>query len=230
MKKPNTLKAVLFDLDGTLIDTIVEFIIVVQSIREEHGLPVLSESKIRDNVSNGANAMIKLALEIEEHHPQFSFHRKHFLDLYGDVAGKKCKPFNGITKSIKWLGEKKIKWGITTNKPRIYTNAILNKNIFNPKPDCVVCPEDIQNPKPSPEALLLSCEILGCNPEESVYIGDHSRDIEAGNRAGMYTIFANYGYISSRDRPERCDANAFAQDPEELKDLLIYAFPYLKRG
>ena len=231
MQEPKSLKAVLFDLDGTLIDTAVEFIVVVQSMRDKYGLPpTTSESKIRESVSDGANALIKLALEIDEFHPKFSFYRQTFLDIYKDLAGKKCKPYNGIKKSIKWLGEQKIKWGIATNKPRIYTDAILRENIFNPMPNCVICPEDIRNPKPSPEALLLACEILGCNPKETVYIGDHARDIEAGNTAGMYTIFANYGYISARDRCKKIDANAFAQDPKELKKLLTNAFPYCKRG
>ena len=72
--------------------------------------------------------------------------------------------------------------------------------------------------------------MLGCKPKETVYIGDHARDIEAGNTAGIYTIFANYGYISARDRYKKIDANAFVQDPNELKKLLTNAFPCSKRG
>ncbi len=229
MRRQSSLKAVLFDLDGTLIDTAVEFIIIIQSMREEHGLAAVSETKIRENICDGANALIKLALEIDESHPKFSFYRQHFLDLYKKIAGSKCRPYNGIKRSIKWLGENEIKWGIATNKPRVYSNAILKKNTFSPMPDCVVCPEDIKNPKPSPDALLLGCEIIGCKPEESVYIGDHARDIQAGNSAGMYTIFANYGYVPARADLQRITANAFAQDPLELKKLLVCAFPDLKR-
>ncbi len=100
MQEPNSLKAVLFDLDGTLIDTAVEFIIIVKSMRDKYGLPTTSEAKIRDSVSDGANALIKLALEVDEFHPEFSFYRQTFLDMYKDLAGKKCKPYNGIRKSI----------------------------------------------------------------------------------------------------------------------------------
>ena len=229
MNRTTSLNAVLFDLDGTLIDTAVEFIIVVQAMREEYDLPLLNESRIRERVSDGSNEMVKLALEIEENHPKFADYTHRVVDQYREIAGSKCVPFRGILNFIRWLGKNKIKWGIATNKPRLYTNSILEKMTFNPFPDSVVCPEDITNPKPSPEALLLSCKLLKCNPNESVYIGDHSRDIEAGRRAGMYTIIANYGYISSTDDPNRWGANALAENALEFKNLLSSAFPYLKR-
>jgi len=229
MNRPRHLTAVLFDLDGTLIDTAVEFITVVRQIRERYGLPPLKDCQIRALVSEGATALVKLALEINENHPNFYEHKQNFLNLYGQIAGSKCKPFQGILNTIKWLNGEQIKWGIATNKPRNFTDSLLKKISFNPAPQCVVCPEDIKNPKPSPEALLLSCKKLKCKPNESVYIGDHFRDIEAGRRAGMYTIVANYGYIASTQNPKKWGANALAKNAMELKDLLVLAFPDLKR-
>ncbi len=228
MTYKSSFSAVFFDLDGTLIDTAVEFILVVQSIRAEQHLQPLKDSKIRERISDGASELVKLALEIEESDPDFDSHRGHFLALYSKIAGSKCAPFAGILNLIEWLGERKIKWGIATNKPRLYTNAIIEKINFKPMPGVVVCPEDISHPKPSPEALLYGCEKLRCEPNEAVYIGDNARDIAAGQNAGMYTIAAGYGYISAQDKPHTWGADALALNAQDLKRLLVSAVPYFQ--
>lgn len=216
-----TLKAVIFDLDGTLVDTADEFVPAVQSLRAEHGRPAMDPQRIRASVSNGARALVSLGLEMTEDAPEFESNRLRLLELYSEVLGTLAAPYPGITPLLARLQEKGISWGISTNKPRIYTEALLARLAIQPPPGSVVCPDDIGNRKPHPESLYRNCRELQCAPHEAIYIGDHLRDIEAGRRAGMYTIAAAYGYIEPGDNPLQWGANAHAERSDDLLELIL---------
>lgn len=216
-----TLKAVIFDLDGTLVDTADEFIPAVQGLRAEHGHPAMDPQRIRASVSNGARALVSLGLDMPEDAPEFESNRLRLLELYSEVLGTLAAPYPGIETLLARLHERGITWGIATNKPRIYTEALLARLAIQPPPGSVVCPDDVGNRKPHPESLYRNCRDLQCAPHEAIYIGDHLRDIEAGRRAGMYTIAAAYGYIEPGDDPLLWGANAHAQRSDELLELIL---------
>ncbi|WP_116368702.1 HAD family hydrolase [Parahaliea mediterranea] len=215
------LEAVLFDLDGTLIDTASEFVVVVQALRAEHDLPPMDELRIRASVSNGARALVQLALDIDEAAPVFESKRQRLLALYSEVLGTTATPYPGIAELLAELGERGIGWGISTNKPRAYTEPLLAALALEPAAGSVVCPDDVKERKPHPESLYLACRQLSCSPAGTIYIGDHRRDIEAGRRAGMRTVAALYGYIEAEDDPAGWGADIAVQCSTELQGLLF---------
>ncbi|MAT91509.1 MAG: phosphoglycolate phosphatase [Halioglobus sp.] len=218
---PQTLRAVIFDLDGTLVDTADEFVPAVQALRAEHGLAPMAPARIRASVSNGARALVSLGLGMQETHADFEGRRQRLLQLYSEVLGSAARLYPGIDALLRRLQAAGVAWGISTNKPRPYTEPLLQSLAIDPAPGSVVCPEDVAERKPHPETLYRNCRDLGCAPFEAVYIGDHLRDIEAGRRAGMYTIAAAYGYIEDGDDPDRWGACARADNSEHLASLIF---------
>jgi phosphoglycolate phosphatase len=218
---PDKLQAVIFDLDGTLVDTADEFVVVVQALRAEHGREPLPDQLIRSNVSNGARALTTLALDLQESAAEFEDKRLRLLELYSEVLGTVASLYPGIQELLDAFSERNIRWGIATNKPRAYTEPLLAALDLSPAPGSVVCPDDVTDRKPHPESLYLNCRHLDCSPANSVYIGDHQRDIEAGRRAGMVTIAATYGYIEDHDDPASWGANLQADCSRKLQALLL---------
>lgn len=218
---PTTLKAVIFDLDGTLVDTADEFIPVVQRLRAEHGRGAMDPQRIRACVSNGARALVSLGLDMAEDAPEFESKRLRLLELYSEVLGTLATPYPGIETLLHQLQERGIAWGISTNKPKAYTEPLLTQLNIQPPPASVVCPEDISERKPHPESLYRNCRELHCSPDQAIYVGDHARDIEAGRRAGMYTIAAAYGYIEAGDDPLDWGANVQAHCSDDLLGIIL---------
>lgn len=215
------LRAVIFDLDGTLIDTADEFVIVVQALRAEHRLEAMDPDLIRSTVSNGARALVTLGLGLAESDDDFETQRLRLLDIYSEVLGSSAQPYPGIVALLEELAALGIAWGISTNKPRAYTAPLLERLAIKPAPGSVVCPDDVNDRKPHPESLYLNCKHLDCSPHEAIYVGDHCRDIEAGRRAGMYTIAAAYGYIEAHDDPGQWNADAIVEHSGALRDLIL---------
>ncbi|MEM9256092.1 MAG: HAD-IA family hydrolase [Pseudomonadota bacterium] len=217
---PKPLQAVIFDLDGTLIDTADEFIAAVQQLRAEHGKVPMDPERIRASVSSGVRALAGLALGIEVTAPELEPDRLRLLELYAELVGTLARPYPGLVDLINRLGDEGIAWGIATNKPRVYTETLLASLQDLPTPGSVVCRDDVSTPKPDPESLYRSCQLLACSPRQAIYVGDHQRDIEAGRRSGMYTIGAAYGYIEPGDEPGRWGADTLAYNSETLAQLI----------
>ena len=215
------LRAVLLDLDGTLVDTAGDFIPAVQTLRAEHALGPLDAPLIRAQVSNGSRALVRLALDLREDAPGFEGKRRRLLELYGAVLGRYARPYPGMRELIAACAQRRIAWGVVTNKPRAYALPLLATLAL--KPGSVCCPEDVTRPKPHPESLERACAELGCAPAQAIYVGDHARDIEAGQRAGMYTIAAAYGYLEAGDAAGRWGASAIAQSSTAVAGLLFGA-------
>jgi len=213
--------AVIFDLDGTLVDTAPEFITVVQDMRKRHGLAPLEDTTIRQTVTNGAAALVSLALDIPLSDPAFDNHRQTFLRAYQSSIGEASQVYSGLRELLAILKDKNIPWGVATNKLRLYADPLLTSLAFNPPAGSLVTPSDVVNPKPDPESILLSCRNLGARPEKSVYVGDHLRDIEAGRAAGCRTIAAAYGYLEPGENPAAWGADHLVGSSEELCELLV---------
>ncbi|RLQ22736.1 HAD family hydrolase [Seongchinamella sediminis] len=210
----------LFDLDGTLVDTADEFVVVVQQLRAEHDLPPLEPARIRRSVSNGARALVALGLDMDPAHRQFESKRLRLLELYSDVLGSSARPYPGINALLAELDRRGIAWGVATNKPRAYAEPLLARIDLPPCPS-LVCPDDVKDRKPHPESLYRNCRDLDCAPHQAIYIGDHRRDIEAGKRAGMLTIAAAYGYIEADDNPRDWGADLLTDDSASLAALIF---------
>jgi len=216
---PHT-QAVLFDLDGTLIDTAPEFIHIGLQLRAAAGLAPMSGDIIRQSVSGGAISMVQTALELSATDPQFETWRQQFLTLYEAELGQYSAPYPGLVELIAELHGAGVSWGIVTNKLERFAAPLMKRMPFDPPAGAVITPDHVAQPKPDPEAILLACKHLGASPKHSLFIGDHLRDIEAGKSAGCYTIAAAYGYLAAEESASLWGADAVALSSEHLADLI----------
>lgn len=210
------IRAVMFDLDGTLLDTAPDFVVVVNQLLTEEGRRELAPEIIRPGVSNGSKALIKLAFSIDESDARFEHLRQRLLELYLAQIAVYTRPFPGIALLLDKLAEHKIIWGIATNKPAVFTLPLMAALDIQPAPMSVICPDHVSRSKPDPESLLLASKQLGCAPEEIIYIGDHKRDIDCGKGAGSITIAAAYGYVDADDNAENWSADYCVNHADEI--------------
>lgn len=222
------IKAVLFDLDGTLIDTATDFIRIITRMSEQNNWQAPPSTAIREQVSAGAAAMVKLMLTYnnqpisDERVQQF---RQQFLDEYEAAICVESRIFPGLEQILRHLENIDTPWGIVTNKPRGLASKLLETLKLEERCEVLVCPEDVRKTKPDPEPMYLALEKLGLPrgvANSVIYVGDHIRDIHAGNNAGMITVLAAYGYIPPEDQDdlEAWGADYISQTPEALVELL----------
>ncbi len=214
MAKP--IRAVMFDLDGTLLDTAPDFIVVVNQLLVEKNQAPLPADTIRTSVSNGSKALVKLAFGLDENHEQFEPLRQRLLELYLNHLAVYTKPFPGISALLEKLADNNIAWGIATNKPATYTLPLMAALNIQPAPMSVICPDHVGRSKPDPESLFLAGKQLNCSPEEIIYIGDHKRDIDCGKGAGSITIAAAYGYLDQSEDPASWQADYCVNHADEI--------------
>ncbi len=217
------MKAVLFDLDGTLIDTAADFVRIIQQMCRDEQRPVVEAEIIRTQVSEGARAMVQLVYpEMDVTDPVFLAHRQRFLNTYGDNIVVDTNLFEGMYPLLEELEAHQIPWGIVTNKPRGLSELLLAALNLTERCAVLVCPEDVSKTKPDPEPMYLAAKKLNLEARDIIYVGDHPRDIDAGRNAEMYTILAAYGYlpVESRDDLLAWQADAIIQTVPELHQLL----------
>lgn len=196
------LKAVLFDLDGTLVDTAKDFIYIIKEIADKYNLICPEEHTIREQVSAGSLAMVSLFTQSNAGNnltqEVLLQYRQEFLDKYKENICVQSELYLGIDELLTNLEKHNIPWGIVTNKPRILAEKLLTSLSLNTRCSTLICPDDVQKSKPDPEPMLLALDQLNIpyeNARQVFYIGDHIRDIKAGSEAHMQTIIAGYGYI-----------------------------------
>ena len=217
------MKAVLFDLDGTLIDTAADFVRIIQQMCRDEQRPVVEAEIIRTQVSEGARAMVQLVYpEMDVTDPVFLAHRQRFLNTYGDNIVVDTNLFEGMYPLLEELEAHQIPWGIVTNKPRGLSELLLAALNLTERCAVLVCPEDVSKTKPDPEPMYLAAKQLNLEARDIIYVGDHPRDIDAGRNAEMYAILAAYGYlpVESRDDLLAWQADAIIQTVPELHQLL----------
>ncbi|MFK0572353.1 HAD family hydrolase [Endozoicomonas sp.] len=214
------IEGVFFDLDGTLLDTAEDFVITINKMLTEHQQPELDGHVIRQNVSAGSRGLMQLAFKIppgtELEQKKAQFLQYYDLHIQDHNRSTLSQPYPGILPLIDELERRNLAWGIVTNKPKPYAIALIRQAGLFDRSHSIVCPEDVRNAKPDPESLILACKQANCSPENSVYIGDHIRDIEAGKRAGMVTVAAHYGYIAEGDNPEQWQADFNIDNVQQL--------------
>lgn len=212
------LKAVLFDLDGTLLDTAPDFKTALNLLLAEESKQPLTEEQVKVMVSHGSADLIANAFHITAEDPEFEGLRARLLDFYLAHLSENTRYFAGLEASLEFMQQHALAYGIVTNKPLLYAKKILDD--LKIEADCLICPDHVKTPKPDPEGLYMACEQLGCRPQESIFVGDHARDVIAGKAANMPTVAAAWGYIPAGESVEDWNADYLVKQPSELLNLL----------
>ncbi|MBD2859925.1 phosphoglycolate phosphatase [Spongiibacter sp. KMU-158] len=214
------LKTILFDLDGTLLDTAADFTRVLNGMLAEHNLPARQYSEVRTQVSNGARAVVELGFGITPEHPDFQARLEAFLDRYADNLADETSLFEGMDTVLAEIEQRGQQWGIVTNKPSRFTLPLLEQIGLAERCAVAICPDHVTHRKPHAEPILLACSQLNSAVSEGIYIGDHLRDIESGRNAGMATIACRYGYIAEDENIEDWQADHIVDSAQDLGTLL----------
>ncbi len=213
------LEAVLFDLDGTLVDTAPDIAAAINALRRIKGRPALEYEQIRPVVSQGGAALITLGFPEADATTREAL-RQTFLELYSQRLQADSQLFPDMAALLDYIEQRGWPWGIVTNKPAWLTWPLLTSMQLDQRVAALVCGDMISRPKPEPEGLLLACEQLGCPPSKTLYIGDARRDIEAGRAAGLLTMVAGYGYIASDEDTAGWQADSIVSTVNDIRDWL----------
>jgi len=214
--------AVLFDLDGTLVDTAPDMVRVLQDMQAVRNREPVRYETGRRYVSNGAVGLLRFAFPDLNIDFGDAMHRE-YLERYAEMICKESKIFDGLAGLLDLLDDADCPWGIVTNKPEHLTMPLLDALGLASRSACTVSGDSLPVRKPDPGPLLLACDIAGVDAWRSIYVGDAARDIEAGLAAGMATIAATYGYITEDDDPRDWGADILAPDTEELTQIIVKA-------
>ncbi len=211
---------IFFDLDGTLVDTAPDLGLALNMQRERHGLPAISQDKIRPFASHGSRGLLSVGFGLTPKHPDFAAMRSEYLELYDQVFT--CSPvlFEGIAELLDVIENKGLRWGVVTNKPRRFSEPLLQTIKLDQRSACLVCGDDAPRAKPHPDTLLLAARQTESSPAECMYIGDAERDVQAGVAAGMRTVVALYGYIDAADKPQEWGADFLIEQPMDAVSLI----------
>ncbi len=222
-----SLQCVLFDLDGTLLDTLPDLAYALNAVLADEGREPLAESVIRLAVSDGAPGMVRLAFGEDQDKEEFARRMAMLREIYLDHLTDRTRLFPGMAELLDQIEDRHLKWGVVTNKRRAMTIPLLQRMGLLARTACVVCGDDTPLGKPNPEPLWLACRSAGVEASRCVYIGDARRDIEAGRRAGMLTVAVRYGYLAPEDHPETWGADIVVDQPSDLAFALWEALPAL---
>ena len=214
------LSTILFDLDGTLLDTAPDMAWALNQVRMQNDQPALDFQLIRPYVSHGSFALSRIGCDAKEGSDEFEQFRLRLLAIYGENIARETRLFAGMEQILENLERRSIEWGIVTNKPGWLTTPLLQQLNLTSRAAVVICGDTIPQKKPHPAQLLLAADRLNTSPNHCVYIGDAERDITAGNSAGMHTLAALYGYIGIHDNPANWGADGTVQTPADLGEWL----------
>ena len=214
------LRAVLFDMDGTLLDTAPDFIAVCQAMLAAHGRPPIDAQRIADVVSGGARAMVAATFDMDPEADGFETLRQDFLDRYQDHCAVYSRLYDGMPELLESIERANLIWGVVTNKPVRFAEPIMQQLGLAERSAVLVCPDHVTNSKPDPEPLLLACSQLGIDPAQVLFIGDDLRDIESGRAAGTTTAAVRYGYIHPEDNPRNWGSDVVVDHPQALRAVL----------
>ncbi|WP_181298806.1 N-acetylmuramic acid 6-phosphate phosphatase MupP [Pseudomonas sp. Q2-TVG4-2] len=214
------LRAVLFDMDGTLLDTAPDFIAVAQAMRLARGLDRVPDQQVRDVVSGGARAMVLSAFDVDPLSEEFETLRLEFLDRYQRHCAVESQLYDGMAELLAEIEKANLIWGVVTNKPLRFAEPIMHQLGLASRSAVLVCPDHVSKSKPDPEPMLLACSQLDLDPSTVLFVGDDLRDIESGRAAGSRTAAVRYGYIHPDDNPDTWGADLVIDHPLELRALL----------
>jgi phosphoglycolate phosphatase len=222
MRRGRGLRAVLFDLDGTLLDTAPDMAEALNRLRESEGLERLPFGQIRPLVSHGAPRLIRFAFG-ESEGDRYEVLRARFLELYSGALAVHTRPFDGFGRVLDSVERAGLRWGVVTNKPGWLTHPLMAAVGLAARCGCIVAGDTLAERKPHPMPLLHAARLLGIEPRECVYLGDAERDVQAARNAGMIPLVAAFGYLGDADDPDGWQAEAVFARPEDLIDWLEIA-------
>ncbi|HFD11646.1 MAG TPA: HAD family hydrolase [Crenotrichaceae bacterium] len=220
MIQPGRIRTVLFDLDGTLVNTAPDLVNALNAVLEKHQHPTVSLSNVAPYISTGAAGMLGFALgNIPEQYKQQLV--TELVDHYHLNIANHSHLFPGMEMVLQELEQHNLKWGVVTNKITRLTQSLLEKLDLHKRAACIISGDTTNYSKPHPAPLLEACRITASSPSHCVYIGDARTDIEAAQRAMMPSLAAAYGFIQADDSPQSWDANAVVDTANQILDWVM---------
>lgn len=217
-KTERRIRTVLFDLDGTLIDTAPDMANALNLLLAEEGKPGLPYQNIRPVVSNGSVALVKLGFG--DNPPELERLKLRYLEIYQAHLCDESKLFDGMAELLQHIEDNNMNWGVVTNKPGWLTEPLMQLIGLSQRAATIVSGDTTLNRKPHPEPMFHACLRAGSQPAQCIYIGDAQRDIEAGNTAGMQTVVALYGYIGKEENISAWQATHQVNQPMDIVQFL----------
>jgi len=218
--KFENIQAVLFDLDGTLIDSAPDLGAAVDKMRVDRGMPSLPLLHYRPMAGAGARGMIALAFGFTPEHPDYDAMKEEFFRNYESCMTERTFAFEGVAQMIAALVAAKLPWGVVTNKSKRFAEPLTQAMPLFKSSAVLICGDTTPHAKPHPEPLLEAARRMGLDPSACIYVGDDERDIVAGHAAQMKTVAATYGYLGAQGDVEKWKAHAQIQSPSELASLI----------
>ncbi|WP_186453757.1 phosphoglycolate phosphatase [Denitratisoma sp. DHT3] len=215
-----SIEVVLFDLDGTLVDTAPDLIGALNRLLTEEGRAPLPAAALRRHVSGGTRALIGQGFGLTPAEPAYAALAERFLGFYERHVCDASRLFPGIPELLETLERGGTRWGIVTNKGRRFTEPLVRRLGLAERAACVISGDSAARAKPHPDPLLLACARAAVAPERSLYLGDDLRDIQAGHAAGMLAVVAAYGYLGDGPPYGEWGGDGVIQHPAELPELL----------
>lgn len=212
--------AVLFDLDGTLVDSAPDLAGAANDLRASHGLPALDYEALRPMVGSGARGMVGVAFGVTPGEPTFESLRDAFLDRYAQRLLERTRLFDAMHAVLHGIESAGLRWGVVTNKAMRFTAPIVAGLALRPRMAALVAGDTTAHSKPHPAPLLEAARQLGLQPARCVYVGDDQRDMLAGRAAGMATLAAAWGYLGTGPSVHEWGADQVLSHPDELLNWL----------
>lgn len=216
MAESRSIRAVLFDLDGTLVDSAPDLFAALAWLRSERGLPALEYAALRCYASRGAMGMIEAGFVDRPELDRAPLHEQ-FLRYYSDNLWVASRPFAGIERLLDDLVERGLGVAVVTNKPECLAKPLISAAGWDEHFGCVIGGDSTACPKPHPAPVLEACRRLGVHPGQALMVGDDVRDIDAGRRAGSATAAATWGYVAPGEQPHEWGADQVVDSPTEIR-------------
>jgi len=217
------IRAVLFDLDGTLIDSAPDLGAAADKMRVDRGLPSLPYAFYRPLAGAGARGMLKVAFDMTPEHQDFMVMREEFFANYEAAMTVRTYVFDGVEDVIEHIQLRQMPWGVVTNKMARFTDPLTQAMPLFASAAAIVSGDTTPHAKPHPAPLFEAASRLGVPPEVCLYVGDDERDIAAGRAAGMATVAASYGYLGEKTDISSWGADLYVDSPNKLLQLLAEA-------
>ena len=217
--KHTKIEGLLFDLDGTLLDTAADLTAALNHVLQLKQLKPLSLDEVRPSISTGVSGLLNLG-GITTKDPIFAILRQKFLDYYRQHICIHTHLFPEVETLINYLQEKKWAWGIVTNKSASLTKDLISQFPLLNNANCIIAGDTLKYNKPHPLPLLHACDCINYLPKNCIYVGDSKSDIEAANAAGMFSLIALYGYIDSKENINKWNATGMISSPLDIIEYL----------
>ena len=208
-------RAVLFDLDGTLADTAADLARALNRVRAERGLGPVPPAMTRPHTSKGARGLLGVGMGVAPEHATYEALRDRFLEYYAEDLCIDTRLFDGIPELLAALRGRGLAWGVVTNKPGRFTVPLMRRLDPGGTAACVVSGDTTPKAKPFPEPLLHAARAIEVAPDECLYVGDDLRDVQAARAAGMGVVVAAWGYLGDAGDPAGWGADAVIAHPRE---------------